>query len=29
MLEIVEGLRRYCEERGISRITEIIGSLIT
>jgi dihydroorotate dehydrogenase (NAD+) catalytic subunit len=29
MLEIVEGLGRYCEEKGITRITEIIGSLIT
>jgi dihydroorotate dehydrogenase (NAD+) catalytic subunit len=29
MLEIVEGLKRYCKGKGITRITEIIGSLIT
>jgi dihydroorotate dehydrogenase (NAD+) catalytic subunit len=29
MLEVVEGLRNYCEEKGIPRITEIMGSLIT
>jgi dihydroorotate dehydrogenase (NAD+) catalytic subunit len=28
MLEIVEGLKSYCEEKGITCITEIIGSMI-
>jgi dihydroorotate dehydrogenase (NAD+) catalytic subunit len=29
VLEIVEGLRGYCKEKGITRITEIMGSVIT
>ena len=29
MLEIVEGIRTYCLERGISHLDELIGSLMT
>lgn len=28
-LDIVEGLRRYCEEKGIARIEEVVGTLKT
>jgi dihydroorotate dehydrogenase (NAD+) catalytic subunit len=29
MLDIVDGLRGYCEEKGIPRLRDIVGSLIT